>query len=154
MANETIDLRTPGGRDKFTRAQGGMAPQGSDAIKQPTNRRVTKADRESLEAAFLKAWRCVAKDLEEPRRQFRFHETRRWRFDFSWCEGMIAVELMGGGFVRGGHSRGAQQEKDYEKIREANKLGWVVLQFGTKAMGNPIAVALEVAEVLRAKLQP
>jgi len=130
---------------------------GGDPVKQP-NRKVTKQDRASLEDAFLAAWRVVAKDLPEPARQWRFHMPRMWRFDFAWSKNAtdtdckVAVEIQGGGFVHGGHNRGAQQAKDHEKLNTAQADGWTVLQFGTKAMGDPYKVAAEVAEILRAKI--
>lgn len=59
--------------------------------------------------------------------QYVFHPTRKWRFDFAWPEILFAVEVNGGIYVRGGHSRGAGQEKDMEKIAEAAILGWTTI---------------------------
>lgn len=154
MTQETIDLTTPEGKAALKRAQGGMVLE---------NRKVTKSDREKLEDAFLAAWRVVAKDLPEPIPQYKFHPVRKWRFDFVFHAAhldfalseqhiKLAVEIQGGGFVKGGHVRGAQQEKDFEKLRAAARLGWIVLQYGSKAMGDPLKVAAEVAETLREKI--
>ena len=68
--------------------------------------------------------------LELPERQFRFHPSRRWRFDFAWAERprLLAVEVDGGLYVYGGHNRGAQIEKDMEKAAEAICMGWTVLR--------------------------
>lgn len=65
--------------------------------------------------------------LPAPVRQHRFHETRRWRFDFAWPDQKLALEIQGGGFVRGAHGRGAGLRNDAEKFSEAVCLGWRVL---------------------------
>jgi len=75
--------------------------------------------------------------LPMPERQFKFHPTRQWKFDFAWTDTPrgIAVEIQGGIFARGrgGHNRGAYMEKTYSKINEAVRLGWRVYMFGPKA---------------------
>lgn len=58
-----------------------------------------------------------------------FHPNRRWRFDFAQPKIMVAVEIDGGCFVHGRHSRGVGQIKDMEKMNEAQKLGWRVFHF-------------------------
>ncbi|MFH1635532.1 MAG: hypothetical protein ABIG63_16195 [Chloroflexota bacterium] len=63
--------------------------------------------------------------LREPEREYRFHPTRRWRFDLAWPdENMLAVECEGGIWVNGRHSRGAGFINDCEKYAEATLLGW------------------------------
>jgi len=64
--------------------------------------------------------------LPEPEREYRFHPTRRWRFDLCWHEHMLAVECEGGIWVSGRHSRGAGFINDCEKYAEATLLGWRV----------------------------
>lgn len=62
-------------------------------------------------------------------REYRFHPTRRWRFDFSVDHHRpLAVEVEGGGYVRGRHTRGLSFEHDCEKYNEAMILGWRVLR--------------------------
>lgn len=61
-------------------------------------------------------------------REFRFASPRRWRFDFAWTEHRIAVEVEGGAFVQGRHTRGLAFEADCEKYNEAALLGWRVLR--------------------------
>ncbi len=149
-----IDMTT----DEFNAAY----RNGGDTKKQP-NRKVTKSDRASLEGAFLAAWRCVAKDLPEPELQLKFHETRKWRFDFAWesfwhyksknfIDIKVAVEIQGGAYVNGMHNRGSRQASEHAKQNAANELGWTVLQFGTDRMKDPYKVAAEVAEVIRQKI--
>lgn len=60
-------------------------------------------------------------------REFRFHTTRRWRFDFAWPEKLIACEIDGGSWKpHGGHSTGAGFQNDRDKDDAALRLGWRV----------------------------
>lgn len=61
-------------------------------------------------------------------REFKFHETRKWRFDFCWLTEKLAIEVQGGIWVSGKHGRGAGIEAGFEKLNEAQILGWKVLQ--------------------------
>lgn len=61
-------------------------------------------------------------------REVRFHPERRWRFDFAWAADKVAVEIEGGTWIAGGHSRGAAFEADCIKYAEAAILGWMVLR--------------------------
>jgi len=87
------------------------------------------------EERFIIAWKKKYPNLPEPKREFVFHEERNWRFDFAWPEKKLAVEIQGGGFIQGRHNRGFHQAKDFEKQREAARMGWVVLPFGTMDVG-------------------
>ena len=51
-----------------------------------------------------------------------------WRFDLAWPSLRIAVEVDGGGFVAGRHSRGAGMESDCAKLSTAVSRGWRVLR--------------------------
>lgn len=71
-------------------------------------------------------------------RQYRFHPTRKWLFDFAWPEAVIhgepsrlALEVNGGTYLqgkfRGAHSRGNRQREDYCKWTEASLMGWTLI---------------------------
>ena len=60
--------------------------------------------------------------------QYRFHPDRKWAFDFAHVDTKVAIEIDGGEFAFGGHNRGAQMARDYEKRNEATLLGWRVFQ--------------------------
>lgn len=66
--------------------------------------------------------------LDKPEREYKFHSTRRWRFDFAWPDSMVAVEVEGAIFTGGRHSRGTGMLKDMEKYNTAATLGWTVLR--------------------------
>jgi very-short-patch-repair endonuclease len=80
----------------------------------------------STPAQQLEATLSVLKLLSH--KEYRFHPTRRWRFDFAWPEVKLAVEVEGGIFINGAHTRGAHFQSDCEKYAEALVLGWRVLR--------------------------
>jgi len=61
--------------------------------------------------------------------EYMFHPERRWRFDYAWPENKVAMEVEGGAWVRGRHTRGAGFVKDMEKYNAAASLGWRVFRF-------------------------
>lgn len=64
--------------------------------------------------------------------EYKFHPTRRWRFDFADADKKIAVECEGGIFSNGRHTRGIGYLNDTEKYNQAQILGWKVLRYCTK----------------------
>jgi len=78
------------------------------------------------ERAFETRWRQLAPDVVEPDQEYVFHPTREWRFDFAWPKPMVAVEMQGGVWSGGAHTRGGGYSKDCEKMNEAVALGWRV----------------------------
>ncbi len=74
------------------------------------------------------AHECRAVGLPEPTFEHRFAPPRRWRFDLAWPDEHIAVEIEGGTWVYGRHSRPAGYEADCEKYAEAALAGWLVLR--------------------------
>jgi very-short-patch-repair endonuclease len=69
-----------------------------------------------------------AAKIPEPMREYRFDPKRRWRADFAWPELMLLVEVEGGHWVGGRHSRGSGFDKDAEKYNEAALAGWTVIR--------------------------
>lgn len=64
--------------------------------------------------------------------EYKFHATRKWRFDFADPENKVAVEIDGGVFAGGRHTRGVGFRADCEKINAAAVLGWRVLRYVDK----------------------
>lgn len=83
----------------------------------------------NLEAEFLTLWRQVLGHLDEPVPEYRFCESRRWRFDYALPDHKVAIELDGGAYTQGRHTRGNGFEKDLEKLNAATLMGWRVLRF-------------------------
>ena len=83
-----------------------------------------------LEEIFNLQVRALA--LPEPKREFRFHSKRRFLFDFAWPELKIAVEVDGGTWNRGRHTRGTGFHNDCVKFNLASCSGWVVLRGDNK----------------------
>ena len=77
-----------------------------------------------------------------PSREYAFTEKRRWRFDFAWPARKLAVEIEGGIFSGGRHTRGSGFEKDCEKYAEAVLAGWRVLRVTTAMVTDGRALAL------------
>lgn len=91
---------------------------------------------------------CRAAGLPEPSTELRFHPTRKWRFDFAWLDRRLAVEVDGGAFIQGRHTRGVGYERDCEKLNAAALLGWRVLRFTTGMVEDGRALAV-LQEALR-----
>jgi very-short-patch-repair endonuclease len=95
------------------------------------------------------AFHLHAVGVRDFEREYRFHPVRRWRFDIALTRQRIAIECDGGLYINGRHSRGASQEKDYEKHNAAVVLGWRVLKFGPNHIKSGEAVKV-VEDAMRA----
>ena len=80
--------------------------------------------------------------LPPPLREFRFHPQRRWRFDFAWPAAKLAVEVEGGVYSGGRHTRGKGFENDCEKQNSAVLRGWRVLRFTGPQVKSAYALAV------------
>lgn len=79
--------------------------------------------------------------IPEPKLEYRFYPLRKWRFDFAWPvvrepqgitgenSGALAIEIQGGMFTQGRHTRGGALRKEWEKLNMAAILGWRILYF-------------------------
>jgi len=70
--------------------------------------------------------------LELPETELCFAPPRKWRFDLAWPDRLLAVEIDGGLWIQGRHSRGCGQLADMEKFNAAALLGWKVLRVGSQ----------------------
>jgi hypothetical protein len=84
-----------------------------------------------LEAEFLTRWHQIVPNAPEPQTQYRFCDSRKWRFDFYWDVGgsRVAVETHGAVYTHGAHTRGKGFEDDREKMNCATAMGIRVFEF-------------------------
>jgi hypothetical protein len=81
------------------------------------------------------------------RTEYQFHGTRLWRFDYAWPNYLIAVEIEGGAFAKGGggHNRGRAFLDDMEKYNAAAMLNWRVMRYPPERLDAAIP---EIAQLL------
>jgi very-short-patch-repair endonuclease len=80
-------------------------------------------------------------------REVRFAPPRRWRFDFWFPARSLAVEIEGGTWSGGRHTRGKGYESDLEKYNTAQLMGYTVLRY-TSTHVNDWSAAQQVAETV------
>lgn len=85
---------------------------------------------------------CTTQGLPAPVAEFRFHPTRRWRFDRAWPAHRVALEIDGGVWTGGRHTRGGGWHKDTEKLNTAASMGWRVLRCTPETLHDLALVAL------------
>lgn len=103
----------------------------------------------NLEAAFLTRLRQLAPGVPAPEREYRFALPRKWRFDMCWPAQRLAVELEGGVWSGGRHTRPAGFEADVEKYNCATVEGWRVLRCTAKMLDtDPAAFIALVVDAL------
>lgn len=74
-------------------------------------------------------WQVKMAGLPAPDREVVFAPPRKWRADLCWHPYRLIVEVEGGTWIQGRHSRGAGMRKDCEKYNAAALDGWRVLRF-------------------------
>ncbi len=79
-------------------------------------------------------------NLDATEREYRFHPKRKWRVDFAWPEAMLALEVEGGSWNGGRHTRGKGFIADCEKYNEAALMGWRVLRVTGQHIADGTAV--------------
>ena len=101
------------------------APRGPKLPKVPSE----------LEARFLQCWKAVGGMA--PVTEMQFHSGRKWRFDMAWPEVQLAIEIEGGIYSGGRHTRGTGFQADCEKYLEAAILGWTVIRLTPSMLDKP-----------------
>lgn len=88
---------------------------------------------------------CLASGLPEPVPEYQFAPPRLWRMDFAWVEQRLCLEIQGGLFTQGRHTRGAALLREYEKLNAACCKGWRVLLATPEQVSNGAILATVVA---------
>lgn len=61
-------------------------------------------------------------------KEFRFHQGRMWRFDYAIPDHKVALEVEGGVWTGGRHTRPRGFLNDIEKYNTAATDGWIVVR--------------------------
>lgn len=69
-----------------------------------------------------------ARGLPCPTAEHEFHDSRKWRLDYCWPEEGVALEVEGGAWTRGRHTRGQGFINDCEKYNEVALHGFVLIR--------------------------
>lgn len=89
---------------------------------------------------------CVTLPFE---REYQFLPDRKFRFDFAWPGPRVAVEMEGGIWIRGGHTRGGGYRKNCEKYNLAAINGWRVLRYTVNDLREkPVQVLYQVRDLI------
>jgi hypothetical protein len=99
------------------------------------------------------ALHCRAKlhPVNQPEREFAFTPHRKFRFDFAWPHLKLAVEIEGGTWRGGRHSRGTGFENDCIKYSEAAILGWRIIRATTEQVMSGQAINWTLAALAQAQ---
>jgi hypothetical protein len=81
-----------------------------------------------------------AAGLPTPETEVMFARDRKWAFDYAWRPWMIALEVEGGVFIQGRHTRGVGFTNDCEKYNHASVKGWLVLRVTPEMVDDGRAV--------------
>ena len=95
-----------------------------------------------MKSTFDYLLRVLAPDLPDPETEYRFAPPRKWRMDFAWPIERVAVELDGGVYSGGRHTRGSGFVKDCEKLNAATVRGWRVLRYTTDMLEHEPETAI------------
>ena len=101
-----------------------------------------------LEATFETLWRQL--DGPELTPEYRFHDERKWRFDFAEPGTLVAIELEGGVYTNGRHVRPAGFTGDCHKYNAATADGWAVFRLTADMLrDDPITNLTPIMDVIR-----
>jgi very-short-patch-repair endonuclease len=127
----------------------------AELIKEDAKRQTAKLPptRYDLRDEFCAMWDRIGPAIKY-RTEYRFHKPRRWKFDVAWPDCRVAVELEGGIWTRGRHTRGKGYRRDMEKYNAASMDGWTVLRYcANDIRESPVQVVEEVARAMGIEYQ-
>lgn len=114
----------------------GIEPGPPRKAKSESRAKIDVAARQRL---FLAA--CEAHGLPEPVAEYEWCPGRKFKAD--WCfSGLVLLEIHGGTWIGGHHSRGKDQIEDFWKINESQLLGFVYLIVTPQQVDSGEAFAL------------
>ncbi len=107
----------------------------------------------SIERHFAMVWRINGNgESYIPQLRFALDVGRQWRFDVAFPSHRVAVELLGGIFMRNrnkGHASPKEVMNECEKLNAATLRGWAVLRYHTKDLEDrPVQMVEEIVKLL------
>ncbi len=114
-------------------------------------RRIYKPKRKAKRPASVKKERVVSEGEAilsqhlrtlkiEFEQEFKFHPTRKWRADFHLKGKKVLVEVEGGIWSNGRHTRGKGYLGDLDKYNAATMMGYQVIRFSTEQVKSGKAI--------------
>lgn len=130
-------------------------------MQEVNKKKLSDANRSKLEDEFFYYWEqygnsaIVHRDIEgEGREHVYLIPDNDARFDFVFPQYKIAVEVQGGTWIKGAHSRGKGQTRDARKNNLAAAEGWQTLTFTSDMLARDAYDCIEqVLAVMRARQQ-
>ena len=110
-----------------------------------SRKNVTKSNRKSrgakIESEGESLLKMQLKALKiEFEQEFKFHAKRKWRADFHITGKKLLVEVEGGIWSGGRHTRGKGYLGDMEKYNAATVMGYRVIRFSTEQVKSGLAI--------------
>jgi len=114
--------------------------------KTEAQRQLAKESDKTLERNFDTLWAWL--NGPELQSEFKFHPSRKWRFDRAYPSLMIGIEIEGGTWSGGRHNREPGFTNDCEKYNSAALMGWRVFRFSGPMMNDPGKYIKPIADFL------
>lgn len=81
-------------------------------------------------------------ELPEPVAEYKFCSTRKWRLDWAWPEQKLALEIEGGIWTRGRHTRPRGFINDMEKYNQLAIIGWRLIRVTPQQIRSGEAITI------------
>ena len=112
---------------------------GANKPKRGSKRLKLKGEKIQSEGEVILATALRALNIEFDQ-EFKFHPTRKWRADFHLKDKKILVEVEGGIWSNGRHTRGKGYLGDLDKYNAATMMGYQVIRFSTEQVKSGKAI--------------
>ena len=119
--------------EEYRKQFGGGRKTGAKT-KRPKRGGKVESEGESLLSLQLKALKIAFE------REFKFCQDRKWRADFHLVDKMILIEVEGGIWSGGRHTRAKGYLGDMEKYNSATMMGYQVIRFSTEQVKSGLAI--------------
>ncbi len=94
------------------------------------DRKINRAGKVKIKKIDLFTVACPKMGLPEPTQEYKFHPTRKWRIDYYFDANgrKVGLEVEGGIWTGGRHTRGVGFAGDMEKYNAAGAMGITILR--------------------------